>query len=61
MELCKVQLINVAYICILFAVVMAAVAGKPELGSQHLLGGGLLALLQRRSKRLRKEFGSDLN
>lgn len=34
MELGKEKLIiNIAFICILFAVVMAAVAGKPELAS----------------------------
>lgn len=62
MELCKVQLIiNGAYICILLAVVVAAVAGKPELASHWFLRCGVLAMPQRQSKKLHKESSSDLN
>lgn len=55
MGLCNVQLIlDMVYICILLAVVIAAFAEKPGLASHSLLRCGLLAPLQRQSKRLGK-------
>lgn len=49
------------YICILVAVVIAAFAEKPGLASRSLLRCGLLALLQRQSKRLGEEPDGDFN